>query len=237
LKTWLEDCSLSHELFASTIELLEKFAFRSALTGKRADAGEAKLRELSQNFKGDFVGLWKELEGMRTWWNMPSLVKANFDDPGFYDRGSLGTYVLWRYENHLRAQRGRQFPLLLWKDVLEPASGGARFAKDHIEPKHSNNPRHSELVVWNEVKGAPRPFGELYLHRLGNLVLDTIAAGVAKNDSLFPDRIEHYLNSDFASQREIVVKFASIDDGNRIWDCTAIRRRHEELVQFAINYL
>ncbi|MDE2389650.1 MAG: DUF1524 domain-containing protein, partial [Betaproteobacteria bacterium] len=111
---------------------------------------------------------------------------------------------------------------------------------DHIEAKDSANPALARLVKWNENDKEARPFANVYLHRLGNLVLDTISTGASKGKGNFASRIEHYTaNTTFLSQGEIVTRFASKDaeTGECIWDEAAIKNRQKALIDFCVNNL
>jgi Protein of unknown function (DUF1524) len=111
------------------------------------------------------------------------------------------------------------------------------YGKDHIEPKDPNNPTLDRLVKWNDHDESVRPFSAVFLHRLGNLVLDTTSTGAVKGNAGFETRIPHYQNSTFLSQQQIVSDFATKQsDGYLCWDESAIKRRHEHLVEFAKKY-
>jgi hypothetical protein len=120
---------------------------------------------------------------------------------------------------------------------VAPATTAERFEKDHIEAKDETNPKLAELVTWdpNNRDELPRPFGEVFLHRLGNLVLDCVSPGASKGSSGFEARIPHYSGkTSLLSQQELVHRFASKrSDGSLLWDQAAIRSRHKALVEFA----
>jgi hypothetical protein len=107
-----------------------------------------------------------------------------------------------------------------------------RYERDHIEPKNPANQNLSRLVKWDAKDEEERPFEEVCLHRLGNLVLDTVSKGAAKGSRDFASRIPYYTGSGLLSQGELVSRFASQD---RDWDVAAIRRRHEALMDFAMT--
>ena len=117
---------------------------------------------------------------------------------------------------------------------MAPTNAAVRYAKDHIEPKDPKNPNLLRQVKWIPKDENARPFSEVCLNRLGNLVLDTTSTGSAKGNGDFQSRIAHYVGSAFLSQSEIVSRFAGKSaDGTLIWDEVAIRRRHESLLEFA----
>lgn len=240
LKSWKLDKNQNKPQFTAVVSLLESFTFRSIIAGKRSDTGESKLRELARDFSGDFDALSTELKQMLRGWDIPRSFAFNLDLENFYDWGNTATYLLWRYENHLRSKLGKQNPRLQWDTIVKPMSQAVRYAKDHIEAKDPSNPTLARLVKWDDNDTEARPFADVFLHRLGNLVLDTISTGSAKGKGDFLSRIPHYTaNSTFLSQGEIVTTFASRDhdSGELIWDEAAIKKRHKALVEFALNNL
>ena len=239
LKCWQRDPDAEHSNFERAIRAMERFAFRLAVAARRADTGESNLRNLAKDFTGDFSTLIEAINSMSKWWNLPELFELNLRVENFYERERTATYLLWRYENYLRGQTGRQFPRLGWRTIVDPENAAVRYAKDHIEPQVSKNPLQ-RLVKWApDSDETPRPFEDLYLHRLGNLVLDTVAAGAAKGNRGFTERIEQYRAAGLISQNEIVTpRLATVDnDGKLKWDEAAIRRRQAALVEFALKQM
>jgi Protein of unknown function DUF262 len=203
LKCWSFDLNPDRRDFAGVVRHMERFAFRAAVAGKRSHAAESDLRKLARDFSSDFDALAETIDGMIGGWNIPQLFPLGLGVENFYDAGSIATYLLWRYENQLRHQRGWQLPRLEWHTVIAPERAAVRWAKDHIQAKAENNPVLDRLVKWSpDDKAEPlRKFAELYLHRLGNLVLDNTALGAAKGSKDFADRIDHYLKSGLFSQQ------------------------------------
>ncbi|MGH7389688.1 MAG: DUF262 domain-containing protein [Candidatus Rokuibacteriota bacterium] len=236
LKCWRADRTPGRSRFAEAVRAMERFAFRSVIAGKRSDAGVSDLRVLARDFVGNFDELVKRLGELRNGWGIETDYVQGLNSPNFYDYDHAATYLLWRYENHLRSRQGQQWPRLSWTTLIAPATDAQRFAKDHIEPKDEGNERLKRLAKWNpdDAEERERPFGEIFLHRLGNLVLDSVSAGAAKGAGGFKDRIAHYTSrSELLSQGEVVTLFATVNDGSYEWDETAIRSRHKALVDFA----
>jgi hypothetical protein len=237
LKCWRTDGTGNHSLFERAVRAMERFALRSAIAGKRSGMGGSKLRVLARDFSDDFGGLLRDLEKMRSGWGIEWGFEEGLNSRNFYGYERLATYLLWSYENYLRKQPGHRWPLLSWRTLVSPATDAERFEKDHIEPKDVNNPKLAELVTWdpNNPDELPRPFGEVFLHRLGNLVLDCVSPGASKGNRNFEARIFPYSNGTaLLSQQELVSRFASkTSDGSRLWDEAAIRSRHKALVDFA----
>lgn len=240
LKCWKLDNQSKKQDFDKSVRLMESFACKSVIAGKRSHTGTSELQRLAKDFIGDFKALNSSLENLRNGWDIPRSFAFNLDAENFYDWGRVATYLLWRYENHLRSQKGKQNPRLEWDTIVKPTSKAVMYSKDHIEPKDPENQNLAKLVKWNDDDREARPFADVYLHRLGNLVLDTISTGSAKGNGNFSSRRNHYTaNSTFLSQGEIVTVFASKDPitNGEIWDEIAIKNRHMALSNFAINHL
>lgn len=237
LKSWPADSTPNKKEFRAVTALMARFAFQSSIANKRSDTGESTLRGLAVTFQGDFASLTKSIAAMTNQWEIPKYLKVGLDSEDFYGWGGLATYLLWKYENHLRSQPGRQTARLEWGTVADPKSFAVRYAKDHIQAKNPAIPELKRLVKWDSQDSEFRPFSEVFLHRLGNLVLDTISTGAAKGSDEFKDRIEHYTsNAQFLSQGEIVSKFArKNEEGQLIWDEETIKARHLVLVEFALS--
>jgi Protein of unknown function DUF262/Protein of unknown function (DUF1524) len=238
LKCWKLDKSSDKGRYSDAVAEMASFTFRASISSKRADTGEPTLRQRARDFDGNFPSLMTYLAELCKGWDIPNSFAHGLETENFYDWQRLGTYMLWRYENYLRTQPGRQSPHLSWKTIVAPTNAAVRYAKDHIEPKDPKNPNLLRQVKWNPKDENTRPFSEGFLNRLGNLVLDTTSTGSAKGNGDFQSRISHYTESTFLSQSEIVSRFASKKpDGTLIWDEAAIRRRHDALVEFANTHM
>jgi len=238
LKCWKYDSNPEHSAFATAVNGMRALSFRSLIAGKRSDTGDADLRNQARDFVGVFSALNTRLSEMATWWSIPESFARNLDAPNFYDFGRVATYLLWKYENYLRSRTGKQSPRLEWATVAAPLKPAVRYAKDHIEPKDQANPTLSRMTKWHPEDKEERPFRDVYLHRLGNLVLDTIAMGAANGNAPFVERVPRYLESALVSQTELVTRFANREqDGAYMWDEAAIRKRHDLLVNFAKTQL
>lgn len=236
LKCWKYSNQSNSLQFNTTVRLMESFACRAAIAGKRSSTGDSLLRNLARDFTGDFKTLDSSLDKLRNDWDIPRLFALNLDSENFYQWESIATYVLWRYENYLRSKTGQQSGRSSWEEFVRPANDAVRFQKDHIEPKNPANPNLARLVKWDINDKTSRPFGEVFLHRIGNLVLDNFSNGSAKGDGDFSSRIKHYTaQSTFLSQGEIVHRFANKDSkGAYIWDEAAIKKRQAEILKFAL---
>ena len=117
-----------------------------------------------------------------------------------------------------------------WKEILSPKEKerAKEYEVDHIAPQES--PDNERLLRLNEDDAIQRPFKEIFLHRLGNLVLDSRSAGASKGNKPFHEC--PYTESTLRSQQELKT-YASEMNETLIWDEKAIKKREERIVKFA----
>jgi hypothetical protein len=236
LKTWRNDTTTAKVEFRKTCRLLEVFTFRGyAIANLRADTSLSNFQTSSRDFEGDFPTLFQHLAGMSRWHNLDARFKEGLDNSYFYQsEGSDAVYLLWRYENHLRSQVGNQQPALNWQDFLEPQNYATKFSVEHVAAR--KNIISDSIVEWD--KGVPKPFHEVALDRLGNLVIDSISPNASRGNEDFNAKLQQLsTDSIYLSQRELVSFTENRTDaeGNPVWDMEAIRTRHKHLIAFALN--
>ncbi len=230
LKTWRLDNSPGKEDFLKTCRLLEVFTFRGyAVANLRSDTALSTFHTTARDFKSGFVGLFQQLSNISLEYNLGERFGAGLDNSYFYNaEGSDALYLLWRYENFLRDQPGKIQPLLTWRDFVEPRSYAAKFSVEHIAAR--GNPISDTVVEWTD--GEPKPFHEVALNRLGNLVIDSASSNSSKGKKDFHLKLKSLSeNSSYLSQGELI-NFLK-DRGVLVWDVNAIRSRHNHLIAFA----
>jgi hypothetical protein len=230
LKAWRLDASPEKRQFRKACRLLEVFAFRGyAVANLRTDTSQSTFHTTARDFAGDFPALLASLSAMSSWYRLDERFAAGLDNSHFYEsEGSDALYLLWRYENYLREQPGQIQPQLSWRDVVEPRSYAAKLSVEHVAAQ--GNPIAETEVSWNE--GKPQPFAAVALHRLGNLVIDSISSNASKGKKDFSDKLSSLsLSSSFLSQGELV-RFLK-DRDVLTWDADAVRARHAHLIAFA----
>lgn len=233
LKTWRYDASESKRAFLKTCRLLEVFTFRGyAVANLRADTNLSALQIVARDFTGDFVALHNYLAGLSRGHDLDNRFHAGLNNAYFYQaEGKDAHYLLWRYENHLRKQPGCSHPLLSWQDFVEPRTYAAKFSVEHIAAQ--GNTIAKTKVKWDE-KDEPKPFEEVAMNRLGNLVIDTIGANSSKGAGDFADKLRSLSErSIFLSQGELI-KLVK-ERHQPIWDIDAVRARHKLLVDFSLK--
>jgi hypothetical protein len=230
LKTWRHDQKPTKLQFLKTCRLLEVFTFRGyAVANLRADTSLSNFQASARDFAGDFAALFQHLVGVCRWHNLDARFADGLDNSYFYQsEGADALYLLWRYENHLRSQTGKAQPTLKWRDFVEPSSYAAKFSVEHVAARE--NQVADSVVEWE--KGVPKPFHEVALDRLGNLVIDSISPNASKGEKDFIDKLERLsTDSSYLSQGELV-SFTKVPT-SPTWDVDAVRSRHKHLIAFA----
>lgn len=230
IKAFALDQTENKKQFCVVMRLMEVFAVRGyALSGIRSDAGLSTLYASARDFKGDYKELQDLLFSMSSWWDMENRFSNSIKSPTFYNQNRIdATYILWRYENHLRSQTGRKVEHLSWKHYLKPKDNATKLSLEHIAAR--NNPISDTTVEWDE--GEQKHFYEVATHRIGNLVIDSISANSSKGHYDFSDKLEALsTNSTFLSQGELT-KYALKDEEMYQWTLDSIKERQEKLVTF-----
>lgn len=236
IKTHRADKTPERRHFRLTCRLMEVYAMRGyGLSNLRADAGLTSLYVQARDFDGfSFSGLFDYIHGMCFWYDIQNRFEAALDRQTIYNSNRRDVhYLLWRYENHLRSQRGKAVEKLGWRNYLQPSDQRVRLSLEHIAAKE--NPISETVVPW-DVFDTPELFADVALHRLGNLVLDSQSANSSKGKHDFTDKLEALsTHSTFLSQGELKGWATRGDDGELTWDVSSIRDRQEHLIEFALK--
>lgn len=238
LKCWVVDTTEAKTDFVRACQAMNRFAFRSAVGNGRSDMGVEELRRAANWFTGDFDALIGGLEEMSSEgrWGLANRALQGLDTPHFYGTGAPARYLLWRYENSLRSRSGRNAqPAMLWREMIEKRGSKLQLTLDHIIPQNPSDVGEQDIlerkVTWTEGEEA-KPFREHFLHRLGNLVLDTRAGNASKGCKPFAAQNQQYA---FLQSQHELKDFATGTDENPVWDETAIKNRHAVLRKFAMT--
>jgi Protein of unknown function DUF262/Protein of unknown function (DUF1524) len=230
LKTWRSDLSTDKKNFLKGCRLLEVFTFRGyAIAGLRSDTALSTFLTTARDFSGDFYKLLKQLAEISVEYDLEKRYLAGLDSTYFYNaEGRDALYLLWRYENYLRTQAGTKNSLLSWRDFDMPRSHGAKLSVEHVAAV--SNELSDIMVEWEERD--PKPFHEVALNRLGNLVVDSISSNSSKGKRDFFLKHRSYSEkSIYLSQGELTNFLTNSDVLD--WDVNAIRKRHAHLTDFA----
>lgn len=230
LKTWRYDQTQNKDNFRKVCRLLEVFTFRGyAVANLRSDTSLSSFQTEARDFAGGYAELFDNLYEISHLYDLENRFLAGLDNANFYNaEGSDALYLLWRYENHLRGQTGQIQPLLSWRDFVEPSSYAAKFSVEHVAAQE--NMITQTIVNWGGTD--LKPFQEVALNRLGNLVIDSISPNSSKGKKDFSSKLQSLSeNSIYLSQGELV-RFLK-DREVLVWDIDAIRVRQAHLIEFA----
>ena len=231
IKAYALDSSVGKKQFQLACRLMEVYAVRGyGISNLRSDAGASSLYRQARNFKGNYRSLNTFLHSMSYWYDIENRCESGVDRANLYRSNRKDAqYMLWRYENHLRSQTGKQVGHLPWKQYLFPKNDASRLSIEHVAAK--NNPISDSKVEW--VEGESKPFHEVALHRLGNLVLDSKSPNSSKGKYDFTDKLESLSkNSTFLSQGELIDWAIKNQDGVYEWTVESIKKRHAHLKEF-----
>lgn len=164
---------------------------------------EAQLEHVSQN-------------GFQWWWDFNGGLRLFLEGPGQYDPKMR--YLLWKYENYLRAEKRGVHHLTLHEFLNETDGQSLDGSIEHIMPQNPENHTHDE------------DFKLHYLHNLGNLVLMTRG----RNSSLKHKLPEEKAKDDqtpYLSQQEVN---KTIKESG--WGKAQIAERKNKIVKFALDH-
>ena len=232
LKTWRYDTSESKTAFLKTCRLLEVFTFRGyAVANLRADTNLSPLQIAARDFAGDFGILHNHLAGLCRGHDLGQSIPCRIGECLLLPVRGEGCPLppLALREPLLRGQTGKQQPLLSWRDFVEPRSFAAKLSVEHVAA--IDNEIAKTDVKWTE-GDEPKPFEEVAMNRLGNLVIDSISPNSSKGKKDFADKLKSLSeNSIYLSQGELIT---FVKDRNLpVWDVDAVRARHAQLLNFA----
>lgn len=238
IKTYHEDGSSNKAQFNKACHLMELFSLRAyGLANLRSNAGNSHLLLITKQFQTiqndcvlDFKWLFEELTKMCSWWGIPERMNTNLQSPHFYNNSKPSAlYILWRYENYLRSGNDNQnkWSKLSWRDIVMPKNHSEKLSLEHIAAQ--NNEQSAHLVSWNE-SDEKSEFKDIALHRLGNLVLDSISSNSSKQDHDFDKKWQKLsASSTYLSQGELK---NYISPESNTWDVYAIKNRQVKLTAF-----
>ncbi|NMC64378.1 MAG: DUF262 domain-containing protein [SAR324 cluster bacterium] len=236
IKTWHLDSNIEKNNFKQVVKLCARFAFRSAISGLRSNTGVEHLRrEANHLHTKDFSDLIKNLTEMcETWWDIGTKFLRGLDERNIYHSRNQVKFLLWKYENYLRARNGRHAQhALTWRDMTEK-NGNLQMTVDHILPQNPSDPNERTMLereISLRAGEKPQSFRNLYLHCLGNLVLDTRGGNSSNGCRRFSQKTDDSRYGFMQSQAEL----KSFSTNIEIWDEVSITNRQEKLKEFAMK--
>ena len=199
-------------------KLIERILFK--LEYKIADYRTNSLHAVAKNYAGNSTTLENDLKifvekGFQDWWNFNGNCKNYFNGNWHY-QGNI-KYVLWKYENHLRAEnRTRQLTPLEFNNNLNAKR--LENTIDHITPQNPNFTKYSE------------EFQNKFVNNIGNLSLMVWGDNSEKNNNDPLEKVNLF-DSDFYSHKEIRDTLNS----RKTWGEQEITERKEKIIDFVFK--
>lgn len=202
---------------------LSNLVLRHKLIGTRADM-TSRINGVFQDFTTEnskiepIIGRinWMKTENSY-WWGHWNNEKLNLALQGNINHG-IARYILWKYENHLRAKGKAGYKPLRISEIEKPEL-------EHIAPQE-------------EPKIKPHGYGEYddefyreYLNNIGNFLLLSKSHNISISNNPFFDKIKDY--EYLFQQREI----KTLTKDTLIWDKDKIQKRKDKIIEFIVNEL
>lgn len=207
--------------FNRVTRLAEIISFRVYGIRKRKGNNAAiikRLYGLAQNFRGEYEPLISNLKDLIGEYCSDYEFAARLNSSTFYDDISTNdlTYLLWRYENHLRIHEYMPEPLIAYR----------KYRNLSVEHIISQTLKHPPDWLTDD-------FYNDHIHSLGNLTLDVSTENSSKSNLPFDRKyVYYYEDSRFVCQRELD-KFINSD--TEAWDDVSLLTRHNKLLCFALE--
>jgi hypothetical protein len=169
------------------------------------DALEKELKRVSQH-------------GFQDWWDFNGEFRRFLE--GSYHYEPRTRYILWKYENHLRAGERGVHHLSLQEYLNETEGQNKDGSIEHIMPKNPVTLVHTEAFIKD------------YLHNLGNLVLMTRGRNSSLNNKLPIEKANSLeYTTPYLSQQAVVKTIRE-----RGWSEAEISERKKLIVDFALKH-
>lgn len=231
IKTYKLDTSKAKDNFKRVAQLIEITCFRLSIIGSRADKGREFLYGLAKGFNGDFQQLIRKLRNFITFNCGDFDFRRALESPDFHSKVNLNDqrYLFWKYENYLREIDG--YPEMS-HDEFANTKTRSKFSMEHIIPQ---NPRESKVIEDDSILSITdfesQEFKDEYLHSIGNLTIDPIAANASKSNQVFEDKDQKYFRRAPLMAQNELIDFLNDETGK--WDTVSISNRRRAIRLFA----
>jgi hypothetical protein len=212
----------AHEI-SQTVEILRLIEITLFKLEFMKGTSTNRLPNIANEYKGgNLEDLESELEsvsqrGFQWWWDFNGGLRRFLDGPDQYDNRTR--YLLWKYENHLRASERGVHHLSLQEYLNETEGQSLDGSIEHIMPQKPETLVHTEEYKQN------------FLDNLGNLVLMTRGRNSSLKNKLPIEKATSHGLTPYLSQQ--VVMKTILERG---WGEVEITERKAEIVEFALNY-
>jgi hypothetical protein len=201
--------------------ILEVVAFRYKLINSRADF-LSRINKILIDFNGDLDKLkndFKTILNNEYHWS-DERTKGILN--GYMYENPVLIYLLLKYEDSLQ-NKGYSAKGLAIKEVQI----------EHISPQ---NPKEETINYCYEVDengNYSNEFLEKYLNCLGNLMLISNSHNSSIKNKSFSEKLETYKSNPLLRQQAEIIEFVDLNEPK--WGKNEIEKRHNKIVEFAIN--
>ena len=201
-------------------DVMEKIIFREKLINSRADI-KSRLNPILKSFKGDVKLLREEVDKTlnEAWYWSDDRVEEFLE--GYMCGNGVLKYLLYNYENYIQT-----------KGYL---LGNIEIKDDEIEHISPQTPIIGGGYEVDENGKYSDEFEEDYLNCLGNLVIISKSHNCSIGNCKFEKKLNTYMKNPILRQQTEIKEFISGDLENPIWDRAAIQRRHDKILEFALD--
>ncbi|QHI73086.1 HNH endonuclease family protein [Aminipila terrae] len=219
LKYFKEDSSKLEQLF-KTMEIL---SFRYKLINSRSDI-VSKLYPALRNFKGNVIELNSEIKKtLNDNWYWSDDRIEEYLNSNMYENKMIN-YVLWEYEHSIQLKGYDTNKIKIEKEQIE-----------HISPKTPDEGWIASGYEVDKNNMYSEQFIEDWLNSLGNLMLISGSHNASIGNKPFAEKLKTYKSNPVLKQQEEIVTFLNETRKKPKWDSHAIEKRHEKILEFAIN--
>ena len=156
------------------------------------------------------------------WWNINKRAQEVIENENYYEwlSTNIVRYILFSYENMLRNAKG--FPLLGVSEYFTKLER-EKLSIEHISAQRAKNVEYDE------------EFNELFMHSIGNLVIDFVASNSSKGHKNTKEKLHDYNLAPLMSQNEIDEMECNWENADSIK--SFIKKRENELKLFIKDQL
>ncbi|SDH80748.1 DUF262 domain-containing protein [Pseudomonas panipatensis] len=232
LKSYKLDQTQKKQNFESTCKLLEIYSFRVfSIQQTRSNTGQTTLFTAARDFSGKFSPLYDKITSLIKTHSPKKIFKEHLEYSNFYEfmNSKDISYLLWKYENHLRQTEQPICPKMSEKEFRN-SSKKTTLTIEHIA---SQTPEKNGIIKNNSILPAlDDEFLENHIHRLGNLTFDPATANSSKgNSNIEIKNSKYFQKAPYKTQNELD-EFLT----NGKWKIQSINTREKKIVDFCLKY-
>ncbi|WP_430292952.1 DUF262 domain-containing protein [Pseudomonas sp. B1-22] len=231
LKAYKLDNTEKKKQFEVLCKLLEIYSFRVfSIQQTRSNTGQATLFTAARDFTGKFSPLYDKITSLIKSHSSNRIFKDHLESTNFYAYmySKDMSYLLWKYENHLRKT---EQPICA--DMSEKEfRNSTRKTTLTIEHIASQNPEEIGIVKkYSIIPELDDDFLEYHIHRLGNLTFDPSSANSSKgNNGIEVKNSTYFQRAPYKTQNELDSFLVKGE-----WGISSISSREKKIVKFCMQ--